>query len=462
MELNKYLEKLEQQIRNKKAKAAVTDEIKNHIEDQARFYESDGMTADDAMEEAVKQMGDPVEVGIEMDRIHRPKPCGRLILMAVIMSAAGLLTQYLSFYRFGDELMQYQIVIDYAFERQCIYVLMGTVIMLAVFCLDYSMIGKYGKRLGFLLLAALTVICFYAPYYNGGHSYMKSLIYLFIPIYAGILYQNRKRGYYGIASSLLWLAAAYWVGITRIGGGMGITVDMVCICYLMLLAASWNEWFQVNRKTSMIILAGILPVTAALGFFARINPYQLARLRVMLHPEQYAQEAGYQAANAREAVRNLTLFGAGTEKLDQLPSHTLPHVQYDFIMLQTASIYGILTATLLIGLLGLFLFYLYRMIHKQKNQLGKMAGYGCTMVLTVEMIRSLLNNFGFFTISTGGLPFFSYGRSHTITIYALLGVIFSIYRYQNLTWERKTDSKKQEKGVLAQLGKYRIRIERCR
>ncbi len=44
----------------------------------------------------------------------------------------------------------------------------------------------------------------------------------------------------------------------------------------------------------------------------------------------------------------------------------------------------------------------------------------------------------------------------------LLGVIFSIHRYQNLAWEREDGKNKQEKGVLAHLGKYRIRIERCR
>ena len=102
------------------------------------------------------------------------------------------------------------------------------------------------------------------------------------------------------------------------------------------------------------------------------------------------------------------------------------------------------------------------MIRRQKNQLGKMVGYGCVMVLAVEMVRSLLNGFGFYTISSGGMPFFSFGRCHTITIYALLGVIFSIYRYQELVWEKNEDGNVQEKGVLAKLGKYRIRIERCR
>ena len=105
MELNSYLEQLEEQIRNRKAKAEVIEEIRNHIEDQAEFYEKEGMSAEEAIEQAVRQMGDPVEVGIEMDRIHRPKPGAPLFLLAFMMSVAGLLTQYFSFYRFGEELV---------------------------------------------------------------------------------------------------------------------------------------------------------------------------------------------------------------------------------------------------------------------------------------------------------------------------------------------------------------------
>ena len=146
----------------------------------------------------------------------------------------------------------------------------------------------------------------------------------------------------------------------------------------------------------------------------------------------------------------------------QLPIHMLPGVQDDYILLQVASVYGIIAACLLVGLLAVFLFCLFRMIYKQKNRLGKIVGYGCLMVIAAEIAGNLMINFGFYTISTGGLPFFSYGGYHTVTIYVLLGVIFSIHRYQNLAWEREDGKNKQEKGVLAHLGKYRIRIERCR
>ena len=462
MELNSYLEQLEEQIRNRKAKAEVIEEIRNHIEDQAEFYEKEGMSAEEAIEQAVRQMGDPVEVGIEMDRIHRPKPGAPLFLLAFMMSVAGLLTQYFSFYRFGEELVVYQRVIDNAFARQCVYVLMGTAVMLVILCVDYSPVGRHGKKMGALLLAGLFIICLSAPGYLGSHSYLKSLIYLFVPVYGGILYQNRNRGYYGIASSLFWLATAFWIAAARIGGGLGITIVMACVCYIMMTAAVIKGWFNENRKAGIVLTAGIIPVSAVIAVLAQLQPYQIKRIEVLFHPERYAQGAGYQAARTREVIEGLTMFGTGGVKPEQLPIHMLPGVQDDYILLQVASVYGIIAACLLVGLLAVFLFCLFRMIYKQKNRLGKIVGYGCLMVIAAEIAGNLMINFGFYTISTGGLPFFSYGGYHTVTIYVLLGVIFSIHRYQNLAWEREDGKNKQEKGVLAHLGKYRIRIERCR
>lgn len=86
MEPSNYLRELGAQIRSPKARERVSEEMKNHIEDQAVFYEQDGMSHEEALSQAVEQMGDPVAVGIELDRIHRPKPAGRFLLLAVTTS----------------------------------------------------------------------------------------------------------------------------------------------------------------------------------------------------------------------------------------------------------------------------------------------------------------------------------------------------------------------------------------
>ena len=57
MEMHEYLSELTGQIRSKKARQEVAREIQNHIEDQAKAYENEGRTRDEALKEAVRQMG---------------------------------------------------------------------------------------------------------------------------------------------------------------------------------------------------------------------------------------------------------------------------------------------------------------------------------------------------------------------------------------------------------------------
>lgn len=70
MRREEYLYTLTEQIRCKMARGTIEQEINDHIEDQKAEFLSEGMSQTEAEEAAVREMGDPVEVGLEMDRIH--------------------------------------------------------------------------------------------------------------------------------------------------------------------------------------------------------------------------------------------------------------------------------------------------------------------------------------------------------------------------------------------------------
>ena len=71
--MEKYLQTVLEQIRCKKAHELIRQEMEVHLEEQICDYMAEGMTREEATEAAVKDMGDPVETGVELDRIHRPK-----------------------------------------------------------------------------------------------------------------------------------------------------------------------------------------------------------------------------------------------------------------------------------------------------------------------------------------------------------------------------------------------------
>ncbi len=94
MDRRRYIQTVTDQIRCKRALPLVTKELEDHIEDQKSDYMKAGMEPEEAEEAAVLEMGDPVEVGIEMDRIHRPKMAWKMIGLIAILNLAGIVLMY--------------------------------------------------------------------------------------------------------------------------------------------------------------------------------------------------------------------------------------------------------------------------------------------------------------------------------------------------------------------------------
>ncbi len=61
MNCAEYLNLVKEQIRNKRAKELIEDELKDHLEEQILDYENAGLSREIAEERAIESMGDPVE-----------------------------------------------------------------------------------------------------------------------------------------------------------------------------------------------------------------------------------------------------------------------------------------------------------------------------------------------------------------------------------------------------------------
>ena len=89
--MEQYLKLLLEQIRCKRVHPYIKEEMQAHIEDQIEDNIQLGMTMEEAEKAAVEDMGSPVEVGIALDRIHRPKAAWGLIGLMAVISIAGII-----------------------------------------------------------------------------------------------------------------------------------------------------------------------------------------------------------------------------------------------------------------------------------------------------------------------------------------------------------------------------------
>lgn len=149
MSKKRYMELLLEQIRNKRAKELVAREINSHIEDQEEAYLSQGLSAYDAERRAVLDMGDPVETGVSLDAIHRPKMSWRMVILTTIISALGILM--LGIMCKGTS----NFTTTALLKKQVIYLIIGFGIMLFICKIDYSRIFQRSGILALIYLGFL-------------------------------------------------------------------------------------------------------------------------------------------------------------------------------------------------------------------------------------------------------------------------------------------------------------------
>ena len=99
MEVYEYLDQVEKQIRQEAVREEIRTELRQHIEDQADFYQESGMSRKDAVEKAVEDMGDPVETGVQLDMVHQPQLDKKLMLAVALILAAEAILQIFYYLR---------------------------------------------------------------------------------------------------------------------------------------------------------------------------------------------------------------------------------------------------------------------------------------------------------------------------------------------------------------------------
>lgn len=138
--MEEYMKTLLEQIRCKSARKLVEKEIREHILEQYEENLDEGMEEILAMEEAVKDMGSPVETGIALDAIHRPQMSWSMLIIIGVISFFSILIQVLV--GNGNPMLGNGHILKHG-----IHVVLGFAMMLLVYRLDYSKIGRYAKRI---------------------------------------------------------------------------------------------------------------------------------------------------------------------------------------------------------------------------------------------------------------------------------------------------------------------------
>ncbi len=431
--MEKYLSKLLEQIRCKKARTFIEQEIRGHMEDQIADNKSHGMSEEQAVRAAVKDMGDPVETGISLDRIHKPQAAWSMIIIMVVISLFSILV-HIMIGQGTEEIDGYSSA-GYI-TRAIRHIVIGFIAMLIVYRIDYSFMAKYAKVIAAIFLGFMFLqIFFLGDERNGAMSFISlggisiSAIYfmlLFVPVYGAILYQYHGLGYQGIIKSIFWMLVPAW--LTLYIPCTSLSMTLFFMMAVLLSIAVRKDWFHISKKNFLIVFWSVivaLPILLLLKLHW-LADYQSMRIRVLLSGE--ISEYNYVGRLIKEYAASSKLFGTSGKKIIGV----LPEYSRSYILTVISTYYGIITALIVCCLLAFVTFKIFRISLRQKNQLGMIMGCGCGMVFLTNLGINIGINVGIFPTAQTFLPFFSSGGTGIIVSYILIGIILSIYRYKNI------------------------------
>lgn len=245
--MEEFIRSVTEQIRCVRARAGVAKELSDHIEDQTAAYEEDGETHEEAVKRAVQEMGDPVEVGVELDRIHRPQTDFKMIGMAFVFSVAGsfVICAVNGLTAFPEFII-----------RQCFVLLLSFGVMTGMYFLDYSFIGRYAYGIYVFVTIAAYIGSIYAVQ-DGAIPITFMLAYLYVPVYAGILYRLRGGGYGAVVQGIVIQIFSAILTMT-LSSTLYTAINVYAICTVLLILAVCKGWFAVDRKRAVVMILGAL------------------------------------------------------------------------------------------------------------------------------------------------------------------------------------------------------------
>lgn len=265
------------------------------------------------------------------------------------------------------------------------------------------------------------------------------LRYLYVPVFAGILYRLRKGGY----RALLWAMGMQIVsaGLAyRVAGTLFTAGNIYVMCTILLVIAVAKGWFLVDKKRAIGVILGVLVILPAAliimkGIFSGYG-FQVQRLLAWLNPERDAGGAGYVYQWLRQEWGMVRLVGAADNS--PLLGDSLiggPFFTEPFILLQLICKYGILAGAALVVAFAAVVVRAFQIAKRQKNQLGFMLSVASFMVILLNCLEGILINTGYFLVSSMQFPFVTYSACTAMTYAALIGLLLSIYRNERIVSE---------------------------
>ncbi|MEB9608769.1 FtsW/RodA/SpoVE family cell cycle protein [Bacillus cereus] len=414
----RFLKEVTNHIKSKEAKDLVAAELNFHLKQAKNMWMDKGLSEEVAEDKAVEQMGSPIKLGRELNKLHKPKVDWFLLILLVAAMGLGFLSVFV--FEYTNEVIINKVIfiilgvvtaigmmlLDYRkLERMgWLFYIIGVVVLLILYCFpNASMIGESLIQIGPIAIDCLMAVPFFflawASFFNDSRLKIIHLVVLYL------------------FSLYLFLIVS--------------TLSSIFIYITMVFVMLW--WSKLGKKTSLIIT--IVPICL---FVIKVSVswssgYHLDRLLGYLNPESDAGGAGFMYIRLKEVMSSAGWFGTyGDMKF-------IPAPDTDFVFASLTYYYGYWLALILVFVLSLFVARLIVISYKINDRYGKLLLVGGLTLFVFQFIYNVGMILGLLPLAAISLPFISYGLTPTVFHALIMGIVLSVYRRKGISFRiRKT------------------------
>ena len=228
-------------------------------------------------------------------------------------------------------------------------------------------------------------------------------------IYAAFIFPLYREGLHLIYLLLGFIAGTLFIGTLAVGV-VWVTLAVILLAGIL---------FFMNRRKRPNVLKYFIITTACIGFSLSVNyifnnvfeQRHRDRFNIVLGKEIDSKGIGYNTNQSEIAIGSGGWSGKGWTQGTQTKGNFVPEQHTDYIFSTVGEEWGFVGSAIVVLLFVMLIVRLLILAERQKNQFGRVYGYGVAAILFLHFFVNIGMVTGIFPTVGIPLPFFSYGGS---------------------------------------------------
>jgi len=339
---------------------------------------------------------------------------------------------------FGDQF--------YFLKSQLIWLLIGTVVALPFYLIDYKKILKFAVPAMGFVIAALFLVLFIGEDINGSKRWFQigplpaiqpaEFAKIVIIIYLSSWLAKQEHKYKSLKD--------FFKGFASFGAILGIvailillepdlgTTMVICMTAFAMFFISGKDKIHTWGSISILLLGIPLAVLAGI-----LEPYRFERIKTFLDlllkgEVTDPKGSGYQIQQILIGIGSGGFWGKGFGQSRQRFGYLVENTAFtDSIFAVILEEFGLIGGIVLIALWTIFLWKGIDIAERVEDKQGRFLATGVTIWLALQAFLNMAANVGIIPLTGIPLPFLTYGGSNTFVTLVGIALLLNVSRHTN-------------------------------